>query len=99
MSEGNRIFVGDIGTTFNVEIGTPLAEASKVEFRVEKPSGAIVVWPGTITDEDGGYAEYVAVIGDLDEVGVWKLSSEVTMLDGSFYHGCTSKFTVYEQFD
>ena len=72
-----KVYVGDIGTEIVVDTCSDLSTATKVELRVEKPSGAPVTWAGTVFETTK--IRHVAVSGDLDEVGEYNLQAYVEM--------------------
>lgn len=97
----NTIHVGDIGTSFVVQIldendaAIPLDSATTHNFRVRKPDGTYVVWAASVTDAPNGELTYIVVSGDLDMPGRWRLEVELVYpgWDGTTTVG---EFLVYE---
>lgn len=78
------IRVGDIGTVFRPTIvdeldnAVNISAATLMEIRFEKPDGSIMDKIASFeTDGVDGVIQYVAVSGDLDMAGKWKLQAYI----------------------
>jgi hypothetical protein len=71
----SKIYIGDVGTEIILDCGVSLADASLLEIRAKKPSGAAVAWPATL--EAPNSLKHVILSGELDESGVWALQAYV----------------------
>jgi hypothetical protein len=89
----SEIHVNDIGTRFLVTVKdgsstVDLSSASALQINFRKPSDVIVNRTGsTIGDgsSTSGVMYYDSVVGDLDEVGNYKLQGKVTLTGGTYY--------------
>jgi len=87
----SEIHVNDIGTRFLVTIkddGTvvDVSGATLLQIIFRKPSDTVMTKTGTLmTDGTDGQIYYDAILGDLDEVGNYKIQGKVTITSGTFY--------------
>lgn len=81
----DRIFEGDIGTVFEVEIqeddvALDISAATAMTIKFEKTDGTVVAKTAVFTtDGSDGLIRYVTVAGDLDQPGLWRLQGHVTL--------------------
>jgi hypothetical protein len=66
----DRIYVGEVGTIIDVDMGVDISLASAYELRVRKPDGTEVIWAPAILS-GGQTLEYITETGDLDIAGDW----------------------------
>jgi len=78
----NKIYVGDIGTTIVLDVGADITGAT-VSMRVKKPSGSIVTWDATVTDDATGISHTTAA-GELNESGAYRVQAVVALADASW---------------
>lgn len=85
------VHVGDVGTAFVVEIredcvAIDVSGATDKKIYLRKPSGAVLTRPADF-DGDGadGKIKYVAVEGEIDEAGEWKLEGWVELPGGKWF--------------
>jgi hypothetical protein len=79
--------IGDTAPPITVEVtsdGSPvdLSEAT-VTFCVRKPSGAVVLWAGDVTDGPAGVVQYAQGSDDIDEDGIWYFELKIDWGGGS----------------
>lgn len=92
-----KIYVGDIGFVFSLATSLTLTGATAVEVKVQKPSGATQTWVGAIDPLDATSIQYVTVLGNLDEVGLYEVQAHA-IVGGKDLLGETTSFTVYAPF-
>jgi hypothetical protein len=89
----SEIHVDDIGTRFQVTIKddgavVDLSAASSLVISFRKPSDTVLNRSGS-TLSDGsvvsGVMYYDSVVGDLDQIGNYKLQGKVALASGTFY--------------
>ena len=99
LADCTEIRVGDI----NIHILVDIKEDGQsvdisggiVEFKMKKPSGAILSNSATfLTDGTDGLVYYNSASGDFDEEGSWKLQAIVTLGSG-YYQSRITNFEVY----
>jgi len=88
----NEIHLEDIGTVF---VGTVKDDAGNVvdisgattkQFTFKKPDGSKAIKTAIpTTDGTDGKMQYVAVSGDLDQAGGWRLQGKVILPSGTWY--------------
>jgi hypothetical protein len=91
----NKIYKGDVGTVFIVDVGESLADASVVKLYVAKPNGEAPEWAATKYGDTS--LKYTAAQGDLDVAGLYKVQPYVEKPDWKG-RGNTVSFTVHEYF-
>ena len=105
MSFGSAIHQYDVGTSFEVtvtddakpEVAIDLSTSTVLEFVFEKEDGTTVVrTPVYVTDGTDGKLRYVTVVGDLDQVGSWKLQVHYVLASGVDRRADVSTFRVKE---
>jgi len=67
---------GMVGARIVLATGEDLSEATKLEIHAVRPDGTSVAWTATASSTAGSI-EYTTVTGDLNAVGVWRLSSYI----------------------
>ena len=91
-----KIYKGDEGTVFQVEVGVDISSATTVELRVWKPgASSATTWNGSA---NGTRIDYTTVTDDLDTAGMHKLQAYVEM-GGGIWRGETTNFTVHDVFE
>lgn len=102
MTLENEIHLDDIGTIFRLtitdETGAPVdvSSATVKKIYLRKPSAELLEKTAVfMTDGTDGVIQYVAVSGDLDEIGEWTIQAyvELTSWKG---HSQVITFPVYE---
>lgn len=88
-----KIYVGDTGTTLNLDTKVSLAGAT-VAILAERPDDTKVIWPAAAV---GMVARYVTLAADLNQPGTWKLQARVTTAAGRWL-GKTITLKVYDEF-
>ncbi len=80
MAVGTKAVRGDVGVLIKINMLESMVGATGLKFDVEKPeSGTIDTW---LCGINGNFLEYTTTDGDLDEVGIYKISPVLTL--GSF---------------
>ena len=82
MATGTKTVRGNVGVLIKVDMKEDMSAVTGQSFQVEKPKGGIVTWLCSI---NGNFLEYVTAAGDIDEVGDYKISPQLTK--GSFDDG------------
>jgi hypothetical protein len=88
----SKPYVGDTGTLIQLDVGQSLAGAISVAIEARKPTGAVVVWPGTVVSTTK--VQYVTLFDTLDIPGLWKLQAKVVLPSGTWL-GESAAMTVY----
>ena len=86
------VFLNDIGTLINVDVGSDVTGATVHRIKYIKPDGTTDFWDATVLTR---YLQYTTVDGDLDQVGEWKIQALVTTASGT-WHGEAARFDVLE---
>lgn len=98
----NEIHVGDIGTTFRVtvvenDVVLDVSTSLTRTLYFKKPDETVVGQTAVFTtDGTNGQIEYVAVSGDLDQAGVWRLQALLTFAGGTRWSAEVGRFTVHD---
>lgn len=96
-----KSYVGDIGTVILVDTKSDLSDATVLELKIKKPSGAIMTKTATIpvglTGADG-IISYTTVAGDFDENGKYYLQAHVEGVSTD-HLGVTANFSIGAAFD
>lgn len=96
-----EVHVTDYGTVFEptmldengVVVDISVATTKTIFFR--KPSGAVLTKTAVLSNTGtDGKMRYVAIVGDLDEVGVWGAQAFV-ILPGGAWHAQKFEFEVF----
>lgn len=96
----SEIHVGDVGTQLIMTVKddgeiVDISSASSLIVVLKKPDGQSYQKTGTIyTDGTDGKMYYVAVNGDFNAAGNYKIQAIVTLSNGTFYSSI-STFKVY----
>lgn len=75
MATGTKVFRGDIGILIKVDMKEDVSTATGLNLEVQKPNGEIAKWTPTV---NGDFLEYTTLAGDLNVVGVYKISPILT---------------------
>lgn len=100
----SKVYLGDVGTAFDIETGVSLLTITSVGVELRKPSGTEVTHAATVLNatvtEDGktGVIRYASSSGEIDEVGLWRGQSLVNTPSAQV-RGETFEFTIYPEFD
>ena len=89
--------VGDIGTTFTMEVQDPdgvavnIASATALTMKFKRPSGGILTKTGTLSagGTDGKFY-YAVIANDLNEAGKWEYQGIVVLPTGTWYTSVVS---------
>lgn len=73
------VFVGDVGTIIELDVGTDVTAATRMEIRATKPDGTKVAWTASLASGETTVIAYVTQDGDLDQAGAWKLQAYVEL--------------------
>ena len=102
MAVTNTIRKDDIGTILRLTInddGSPVDVSSAVTTKnilLKKPSGSVVTKAASFTtDGTDGQIQYVTLISEIDEVGVWQAQAHVVITAGTF-RSTIERFTVQD---
>ena len=93
----SKLYKDDLGTVFQVDVGTDVSGASALTLKVRKPKGTRVSWTGAVNGATNTQIDYTIIADDLDEVGTYKLQSHVVTPTWTG-RGETVDFTVYDLF-
>ena len=80
----NPLFIGDIGTKLQFDIGIDSSLVTKAHVNAKNPSGVTKAWVATPIPQTTKI-EYVLQSGDIDVEGNWMLQLHVTTADWSGY--------------
>ena len=94
----DKIYIGDIGTRLRTTLNDDLTGYSSINYKIKKPSGAILTKPCTPEDEINGIIYYDTIEGDLDEVGSYLIQAFVIFNSGSENLSVTKSFIVYDRY-
>ena len=86
------VFVNDIGTLIQVDVGSDITGATTSQIKYVKPNGDQGYWDASVSTQ---YLQYTTQDGDLDQKGEWKIQAYV-VLPGGTWHGETTRFEVVE---
>jgi len=86
MSEESKMYVGDIGTLWRIDVGSDVSAAITYNIQVRKPDGTAVTWSATL-DTDGQTLLYTIASGDYNLPGVYTAHAEVIYADGTRWLG------------
>lgn len=96
-----KIFAGDEGTLFrlfvcNCDVPLPLKDNLSLEMIFERPDKTSFLREAVLSSDglDGGM-QYIAVQGDLNQVGQWRVHGRVTLSTGRWYTDI-AKFKTHE---
>lgn len=96
-----QIHVNDVGTVFELVLKdecnklVDLSAATALQILFTKPSKSTLTKTAVLTnDGTDGKINYVAIAGDLDEVGSWQVQGRVTTAGGA-WSSSVSKFKVH----
>lgn len=92
----DKIYVGDVGTIITVDCGEDISTATVNQLAVQKPDGTVVTWEASVYNTN--YLRYTVQTDDLDQAGVYKVQSKITLPSWSGL-GETDEFTVYEAYE
>ena len=90
-----KIYLGDRGTLFTVDVGCDITAATALSLEVRKPDGTKVSWTGSISGTNA--IQYTIQNGNLDQAGTWRLQAKVT-IGTDVWLGETTSFEVFQAF-
>jgi hypothetical protein len=93
---GNKVYVGDIGTTLILDTNEGIADATVTDIKVKKGDGTIATWSGSLSGTE--LITYTIVDGDFSCPGIYKVQTHVTKPGWSGL-GETAEFQVYAAFE
>jgi hypothetical protein len=92
----DKFYIDVVGLKLRVDCGRDITGATNTKLLVKKPDGTHIEFtPASIVDTD--YLEYVTVTGDLDQAGIYRLQSSLT-LAGLTGLGETCEFMVFNAY-
>ena len=74
------IFLGDIGTEINIDVGEDISAQTELAVLYEKPDGTTGQWTGTISGTE--IVQYTTVEDDIDQAGTWRLQAYIKLSGG-----------------
>ena len=80
----NPLFIGDIGTKLQFDIGIDSSLVTKAHVNAKNPAGATKAWVATPIPQTT-MIEYVLQSGDIDVAGSWMLQLHITTAGWSGY--------------
>ncbi len=104
-----EVHLGDIGTIFRATINDctetngvatqtaiDISSATTLELIFKSPKGVVKTFTaGFTTDGSDGQIQYTTILGDLDEVGNWKIQAYIVLPTGS-WRSDIGQFRVHE---
>jgi len=93
-----KIYTFDIGTRLRTTLNMDLNGYDTINYKIQKPSGAILTKPCTPEDVANGIIYYDTIANDLDEVGLHFIQVQVVFSGGDQFESETRKFKVYDSF-
>lgn len=96
-----EIHLNDVGTAFDVvvldgDVPVDVSATTGIDYLFTKPDGTTVTKTGSKkTTGTDGRVTYVAVSGDLDQLGGWSIQVKVTLPAGQ-WSSQIGKFKVYK---
>lgn len=93
-----KIYEGDIGTIFEVDVGEDLTSANVTDLKVRKPDGTDHTWVGSVNGSINTQIDYTITVDDLDQNGIYRFQSYVEF-SAWVGRGETVEFTAYGVFE
>ena len=93
-----KIYIGDIGTRLRTTLNTDIAGYSTIEYKIKKPSGAILTKTCNPEDVGNGIIYYDTIDGDLDEVGPYLIQLNILFNNSNKNLSVTRSFIVYDKY-
>ncbi len=91
-----KLYIGDIGTLIEIDLGENISTASGLKLEVEKPDNTRVEWTPTLYGTN--YLRYTTVSGDLNVAGRYGINPTFTL--GTWIGRCdTVFFEVHSRYD
>ncbi len=87
-----KLYVSDEGTTFDLDVGQDVSDATTLQIKVKKPSGSTATWTAELVGTS--VLRYVLETNDINVEGVWSAQARVVTPSGTWL-GETVKFRVY----
>ena len=94
----SKLYVGDEGTVFEVDVGTDVSSASTTDLKVKKPDGSTTSWTGAANSGTNTQIDSTITANDLDQAGRYKLQSYVVTPTWTG-RGETAEFVVYAAYN
>jgi hypothetical protein len=91
-----KIYIGNVGTIIDIDMGEDVSQATNLSLSVQKPSGQTVTWIPQI--QDTNYLRYVLQAGDVDLAGTYRIQPKLTLGTWMGY-GIVVQLRVYELFE
>lgn len=91
-----KVYTSDFGTVVDLDVGEDISDATTLQIKAKKPSGATTTWTATL--EGTSTVRYVLESGDLDQDGIWLLQARVVSPDGTWL-GETVRMRVYDPYE
>jgi hypothetical protein len=81
----DSVWVGDIGTVFEIDVGEDISTATTKQIYFKKPNGATLTKTATFTtDGTDGKIEYTTVADDIDVAGTWQIQGRLVFGSNEF---------------
>lgn len=96
-TEVDKAYLGQSKLRITLQCGENLTTASNTIMKYEKPSGETGEWSAGISDAAKGTIFYDVQVGDLDEVGFWKIWAYVTFQGGGSVPGSIYTLEIVEE--
>ena len=94
MNNMEKIYIDTLGLKLRVDCGREITGATNTKLLVKKPDGTLVEFtPASIVDAN--YLEYTTGAGDIDQAGIYRIQSSLT-LSGLSGPGETCEMMVYD---
>lgn len=90
-----NIYVNDVGTIIEIDMGENIAAATGLVLEVQKPDSTLVEWTPTLYGTN--YLRYTVITGDLNKVGKYFINPKLTIATWTG-RGDTVSFTVSSKF-
>ncbi|HQR20743.1 MAG TPA: hypothetical protein PKV98_07745 [Burkholderiaceae bacterium] len=90
-----KVYTGDTGTVITLDCGQDISAATARAILVRKPDGTTTSWTASASGTDA--IAYTTLAGTLDQDGIWKLQSYITLPSGA-RKGETANLAVYSAF-
>lgn len=84
------VFLNDIGTLINVDVGSDITGATVHKIKFIRPDGETGEWVATVSTQ---YLQHTTVDGDLNQIGEWVAQALITTSFGT-WHGEITRFAV-----
>ncbi len=94
-----KIYKWDIGTRLRTTLNVDITGYTLIEYKIEKPSGAILTKTCSVENVANGIVYYDTVADDLDEIGTYSIQVQITFTGGDRNESETKHFNVFDSFE